>query len=400
MIEGLPTPSQGRRTYYDLQSRGLGILVQPTGERSFFWFRKVQGFPTWKTIGRFPDVSVEQAREKTSDLNKSLAKWRSDGFEGPDPFERPRGRVTLATVLEDYIERYVRASAKDAERAIRDARWQIEKYVSGWKARSLGSISRSHVEQLAASVGQKHGPYSANRLLQLLRRLFNWAIEKNLWQGANPVAKIELFPEHKRSRRLQADEMVKFLETLAAERNADLKDFVILSLFTGARKSDVLSMRWCDLRDGKWTVPYPKSRKKNTEPYDVHLTREAAAVLARRTGQREDAGVPWVFPSHGKSGHVVDLKRAWEDFRKRAGVPDVRIHDLRRTLGSWAGDAGTSLPVIGKALGHKSLQATEIYARISLEPVRDAVNQATRAMLRSGKISGKKLLEVPRAPEE
>ena len=336
-------------------------------------------------------MSVEQARDKTSELNKSLTRWRSDGFEGPDPFERPRGRVTLAIVLEDYIERYLRANAKDADRAIKDARWQIEKYVSGWKARSLGSISRSNVEQLAASVGQKHGHYSANRLLQLVRRLFNWAIEKNLWQGANPVAKIELFPEHKRSRRLQPAEMRKFLGTLSAERNVDLKDFLILSLFTGARKSDVLSMGWRDLRDGKWTVPNPKNR----EPYEVPLTREAAAVLARRIEGRK-AECAWVFPSHGESGHIVDLKRAWEDFRKRAGVPDLRIHDLRRTLGSWQADAGVSLPTIGKSLGHKSLQATEVYSQVSLGPVRQAVSKATRAMMKTGKISGKKLLEAPR----
>jgi integrase len=370
----------------------LGILVQPSGERSFFWFRKVQGFPTWKTIGRWPDVSVEHARDKTSDLNKSLAKWRSDGFEGPDPFDRPRGRVTLATVLEDYIERYLREHAKDAERAIKDARWQVEKYVSGWKARSLGSISRSNVEQLAASVGQNHGPYTANRLLQLLRRLFNWSIEKNLWQGANPVAKIELFPEHKRARRLQPVEMRKFLEALSAERNADLKDFVILALFTGARKSDVLSMRWRDLREGKWIVPNPKNR----EPYEIPLTREAVAVLARRTADRKDRECLWVFPSRGESGHVVNLKRTWEDFRKRAGVADLRIHDLRRTLGSWQADAGVSQPIIGKSLGHKSLAATEIYSRVSAKPVRDAVEQATRAMLRSAKMTGKKLLEAPR----
>lgn len=77
----------------------------------------------------------------------------------------------------------------------------------------------------------------------------------------------------------------------------------------------------------------------------------------------------------------MEPKRAWAAIRQRAGIPDVRIHDLRRTLGSWMAVAGTSLQVIGKSLGHRDLKSTEVYARLSVDPVREAVEKATAAML-------------------
>lgn len=92
---------------------------------------------------------------------------------------------------------------------------------------------------------------------------------------------------------------------------------------------------------------------------------------------------PWVFPSRGSTGHLVDLKVAWKKLLKRAGLEgsDLRQHDLRRTLGSWQAAAGSSLPIIGKSLGHKSLDATEVYSQLDLAPVRESMMRARRAML-------------------
>ena len=92
----------------------------------------------------------------------------------------------------------------------------------------------------------------------------------------------------------------------------------------------------------------------------------------------------WVFPSYGKTGHLVEPKKAWNRLLDRAEISDLRIHDLRRTLGSWQAATGASLPVIGKSLGHKNQATTAIYARLDLDPVRQAVNTATAAMLAAG----------------
>jgi integrase len=391
-IAALLTPTTKRALQYDSQVRGLGVMVQPSGHRSFFWYRKVRGRPTWKTLGTFPDLTVEQARTRASELNSLAARWKQDDYKGADPFARSHD-LTLALLLDNYVEHRLRKYAKDPDRAIAGARGPFDWYLNNyWKKRSLGSVRRGDVRSLHAEVGRKHGQVTANRLVQLLRTLYNWAIKSDLWVGENPAHGIALFPEKSRTRFLQPDECPKFFIALREEANVDLRDFVLLALFTGARRSNVLAMRWeeLDLPRSLWTIPDPKNRS----PHIIPLVDEAVTVLQSRR-KRGDSN--WVFPSDSKVGHVTTLKRSWGHLLKRAGVENFRIHDMRRTLGSWAAGAGVSLPIIGKTLGHKSAAATQIYSRLHVDPVRAAINLATRAMLLAGKVSPQKLLdEAPR----
>jgi integrase len=392
-LEALPTPKTKRVTYHDSQTRGLGLLVQPSGHRSFFWFRKVQGYPTWKTIGAFPDLTVEQARDHVAGLNSSIAKWKASGYEGPSPIKKRHGVPTLGDVLKDYVQRHLKSHAKNPERAEKHTVWQFDHYLARWRDRTLGSISRTDVRLLNREAGENYGNYSANRLVGLIRVLFNWALKEEMWQGDNPARGVTPFREDSRTRFVQHDELPKIFAALSKEKNVDLRDFVPMALFTGARRGDVLSMRWenLDLDRGLWTIPNPKSG----ESYTVPLVAEVVLLLRARLKRREGTSA-YVFPSESKAGHVLDLKRAWKRFLTRAKITDLRVHDLRRTLGSWQAAAGVSLPVIGKSLGHKSLSATEIYARVSLDPVREAITLATRAMITAGKPKKQKMLEAKR----
>lgn len=344
----------------------------------------------WKTIGPFPDLSIEQARESADGFNTLSAEWKRKGYAGACPLEHPH-EVTLQSVLDDYIESRLRAKAKNPEKAIKHTRWQFERYVpTAWKNRGLGSIQREQVRELHAKVGKDHGHYSANRIVGLLRTLFNWAIKNETWDGKNPAKGIDRFHEVKRTRFTQPDELPKLFKALQSEMNLDLRDFVLLALTTGARRSNVLAMRWeqLDLVTGLWSIPDPKNRV----PYTVPLIREAVGLLKVR--RRRIAG-DWVFPSRSKSGHVMDVKKAWKRFLVRAKISGLRVHDLRRTLGSWQAGAGVSLPIIGKTLGHLSGDATAVYARLHLDPVRAAIELATSAMFTAGKTTRQKLLEAP-----
>jgi integrase len=151
-------------------------------------------------------------------------------------------------------------------------------------------------------------------------------------------------------------------------------------------------MRWADvkLEDNRWDVPDSKSGR-----YAVPLTPEAVAILKKRLKTRKNDS-PWVFPSFGKTGHLVDLKGAWAKILKCAKITDLRQHDLRRTLGSWQLKQGTSLPIIGKSLGHKSLDATQIYSRLDLATVSSSMATATKAMLAAAK---KKPAQLPALAE-
>src|ERR1019366_1039175 len=136
----------------------------------------------------------------------------------------------------------------------------------------------------------------------------NWAIDHEIWVGANPARKIALFPEHSRDRFLKAEEVPKFLQELSVEPNRDLRDFIWISLMSGARRGDVLSARWDDISfdTHSWRIPDPKARV----PYIVPLMPEAIEVLKLREAVPKDS--PWVFPGTGRTGHLAGLKRPWQ----------------------------------------------------------------------------------------
>ncbi|MBA3931280.1 MAG: recombinase XerD, partial [Xanthomonas sp.] len=185
-------------------------------------------------------------------------------------------------------------------------------------------------------------------------------------------------------------------EALAGDDSQDFRDFVVLSLMTGARRGNVMAMRWEDLSlpDAAWRVPGEAS--KNGEPMLIDLVPEALAILQRRK-PAEATPAGFVFPARSKAGHMGNPKKRWAALLERAQMQDFRIHDLRRSLGSWQAKTGASLAIIGKTLGHKDPSATLIYARLDRDPVRAAVEQATGAMLdAAGRDATAKVLPLAR----
>jgi integrase len=225
-------------------------------------------------------------------------------------------------------------------------------------------------------IGKENGKYEANRALAYIRAIYNKMIDWG-WEGTNPAAKIQKFKEQKRDRFILHDELPKFMEALETEPNRDMRDFFLMCLYTGARCGNVLSMRWEDIDFSikEWRIP----DTKNGEPVRIPLIEEALEILNDRSWLK-GSSMPWVFPSRerkkSKSGHLEEPKAAWKRILDRAGLKNLRIHDLRRTLASYQAIAGTSLLIIGKSLGHKSPQSTTIYAWLSNDPVRASMESA------------------------
>ena len=212
-----------------------------------------------------------------------------------------------------------------------------------------------------------------------LRALFSWGIKYGYFSGANPCTGITKFKTRSRERFIRPDEFEKFLETLKNETNIDFRDYVYLSLFTGARQANVLSMRWdqIDFDLNLWYIPITKNKESQTLP----LTELAKRLLEDRYERRKSD--EWVFPSVSACGHVVEPKAGWRKFLKDAGLKDLRMHDLRRTLGSYMAMNNQSLQIIGKVLGHKSATATQIYSRLSSDPLKQAMEAAQASMAKS-----------------
>ncbi len=278
----------------------------------------------------------------------------------------------------------------------REDRRLYERFLQPWAKRPLSEVSRSDVAGLHARIGGDNGKYLANRMLSLASAMFSEARRAGIFTGENPCRDIRRFREESRDRWLDAAELKRFFAALHQEPDL-YRDFFLVLLLTGARKSDVLAMRWeqVDLGRGLWRIP----DGKGNVPVVVPLVGPAVEILLRRRDSlktlpignvlpAETNGAGWVFPARTVTGYLTDPYTPWRRICRRAGLEDVQIHDCRRTLGSWMANQGTSLPVIGKTLGHTSPQATRVYARLDTNPVFAAMEKATGAMLEA---AGKKI---------
>jgi integrase len=400
-IEKLPTPKAGRVHYYDTKVCDLGLRVEHSGRKSFFWLKKVRGRPTFRSIGVFPNTSVEQGRGRAHELSGQLDVLKRNSFKGENPFERPQGEPTLQELLGRYIELWVRKQAAHPEKAEQDARWMFGKYLSSWRGRKLGEITRQNIRELHDKLSRENGAIAADRVVQLVRRLYNWAgdEEVELWKGENPAVKIALNGDNERDRFLQPDELVRLDRALKQEPNADLADFVTLCLATGARRGNVLAMEWTQLDTAHWTWTIPRSSSKNRKPMILALTSRAVAVLKRRARLRTTS--PFVFPSHNSaSGHLVEMKKPWKRLLARAQITDCVMHDLRRTNASYQSIGGQSLQVIAATLGHSSTASTEIYARLNTEAARKSLLAGQRTMEKAMLTARKQRKPVPAVNEQ
>ena len=390
-IEKLPLPATGRTYYADAKTPGLFLAVWQTGVKAFELYKRIDGRPTRLKIGRFPEFTVEQAR-------KEIARMTGQVAQGKNPAEdrrKARGETTLAQLFAMYLENH----AKPHKRTWDEDQRQYDLYLSGWKNRKLSSIKRADVQALHAKVavptikkweedGQERqraigGPYSANRLLALLSAIFNYAAGLG-YEGGNPAKGVKKFKEQTRDRFLRTDEIQAFFQSLQHDETPEVwRDFFTLALLTGARRSNVLSMKWADLEltRGLWRIPEKES--KNKEPLICILPPAAVEILQRRADAIAGCEKPsdHVFPSWGETGHITEPKAAWKRIIDRAKLKNLRLHDLRRTLGSWQAAAGASLSIIGRSLGHKNVATTAIYARLDLDPVRASVNTAADAIM-------------------
>ena len=176
-------------------------------------------------------------------------------------------------------------------------------------------------------------------------------------------------------------ELQRFFAVLDEYDNEISRDAILMLIYTGARKRNVLEMKWADIdMEAKiWKIPQTKTAKNVT----IALVEQAMEVLQRRWEQAENE---WVFYSPtSKSGHVEDIKRAWASILEKAQITNLRIHDLRHTLATYLIANGADAFIVQRALTHKSLQSTQVYVNLGVEHLRDKLNDTVNKMLNIGK---------------
>lgn len=426
-LSSIAIPENGQRAvYHDAKIAGLQLRVTSTGAKTFSVFRRIKGGqPERVTLGRFPEMTIEQARRLAAKVNAEIE-------EGSNPAAVKRVTKAELTLAEFFEQEYGPRHGKKLS-TWRNYQAQFDRYIRPAIGKTkLSAVTREQVARVVSDV-EKAGKSGSmvNRVRNLISGIYRQAIEWGFTEN-NPATGIRGRKEKKRDRFLQSTELPRFFASLACEENDTIRDFFLLSLLTGARRGNLLEMRWDQLRldDGIWYIP----KTKNDESQNVTLCPEAVEILKAR----QDNDSSWVFPGNGETGHLTEPKTGWrrildrdeltqlqtlireagkefewpidsgktighkgrtterlEDALLRARklaekleidnsgtrMSDLRIHDLRRTLGSWQAKTGASLVIIGKSLNHKSQAATAIYARLDLDPVRQSVNTATSAML-------------------
>ena len=379
LIDATETPETGQRFLRDTELPGFALRLT-RGSKSFIIEKRIHGRPRRFTLGPYGPLTLEAARQQARAKIGEIA-------EGEDPAGARQERRKVPTFGE-LIDLYVSRHLPTKKSRINDE-GVLKHHLAHWRGRTLTSITRAEIIALHTKIGTepstvirpgrptaRPAPRLANTVLTLLSSLFNLAIDWALYTGANPTARIKKFPARSRDRFVSPDELPRLWAALAADPSPFIRVAFLVSLLTGARRNEVLTMQWTDVdfTQGTWRIPETKAGR-------VHLLPLPRPVVAQLSGLPRFADNPYVFVGRWGRGHLVNVAKPWTRIKTAAGLSDVRLHDLRRTLGSWMVAAGASLPLIGKTLGHTSVSTTQVYARLQLEPVRAALEQNAQKML-------------------
>jgi integrase len=360
-------PGNRDRFYYDSAVTGFGLKVTPRGKKVFIFEYRIGRRTRRQTLGKYGDWTVYSARKEAERLRGLV---RSGG----DPASEKRAArvgATMTEALAEFDSRHIKQHLK-----VTTARG-YRQIISREVLPNLGRQKLTDIEQRDISKlhSTKHdNPYLANRILAVLSKFFNWCEAEGARPvGSNPCKRITRFKEEARERFMSPAEMMRFADALDAEQAAGSSPFAFaalrLLLLTGARRDEILTLRWeyVDLGGNRLWLPDSKTGKKA-----VFLPPAAVELLAHLPRVE---GNPFVIVGSKAGGHLVGLRKIWTRARRRAGLDDVRIHDLRHSFASAAVANGMSLPMLGKLMGHKSVQTTARYAHLADDPLRLASSQ-------------------------
>ncbi len=397
-IKKLPCPDSGRSYFYDSKVRGLALAITPKNKRSYILYRKVATRPMRFMIGDVADFSVEQARAEADKLNAGIARGENPQVEK----RRIREENTLAELFTKYIEEYATPFCK--AKTVRNYRSIYARHLGALAYRKISDIKPADVARLHSRIGRTHR-FAANRTIELISSMYGKARELWGFSGSNPASEIKAFREEPRVRYMDETELRLFLRALAAEENTTIRDFILLLLLTGCRRGALQAMKFAEVNFARATWTIPPERSKNGRAVEVALTERAMQILeARRETVKKGE---FVFPGAGKTKHLVEPKSAWKRLTQRMGeieqadwlkahkgktaadfsaqctsnFSSLRLHDVRHTFASWQVAGGTSLPIVGRSLGHMmGSKATQVYSHLSLDPVRQSIERAQQAM--------------------
>jgi integrase len=375
-VESLTTEG-GDYIVFDSEVNGFGIRVMPSGRKSYVVQYRNGGRTRRMVIGRHGTVTSEEARKEAIRRLGEVARGNDPSKDRGDRRRAP----TIAYLCDRFIEEY--ATPKLKPRTVVTYKSQIKNYVKP----KIGSfkiedVRRADIAALHHSLRDR--PYQANRVLMLLSRMFNMA---ELWdlrkEGTNPCRMIPKNRERSRERFLSQTELMRLGEVFADAVATGLETPHVIAayqllLLTGCRLREIQTLQWDHITTTHLELPDSKTGKRR-----IPLSHDARMILENLPYTE---GNPYVIVGKKPDTHITDLERPWRRLRETAGMPELRIHDLRHTFASIAVMNGIDLLMVGKILGHSNYQTTMRYAHLADAPVRAAADKVSGLM--AGAIMG------------
>lgn len=373
MVRTLSCPAdKGKVDYFDANCKGLLLEVRKSGGKSWYLrYASPRGTQHQFRIAHVDDLSLEQVRKRANELRGQIAL-------GLDPAAE-RSVLRAVPSFAEFVEQRYLPYVMGYKRSWRTDECLLRNHL-------LPKLGKCHLDEIGKAdiIAIHHGRRaagaalgSANRLLILLRYIFNLALR---WEvpgvTVNPTKDVVLFEDPpKMERYLTADEAQRLYVAVCDSDNPMLRFIVPMLILTGARKREVLDAQWLDfdLSLKQWRIPVTKSGK----PRHVPLSDGVLQLLATLP---QEGDCPWVFANPKTRRPYVSVFSAWDRARRRAGLADVRIHDLRHSFASFLVNAGRSLYEVQKILGHTQVKTTQRYAHLSQETLLDAANAAGHSL--------------------
>jgi integrase len=371
-VEALSHPEAGQTLFRDENLAGFGLRV---GSRSkvFFVEGQVRRRTVRVTIGRADVLSPEIARQRAKAILGEMA-------EGKDPNRTKRAQVEQTVTLRQAFEQFFRAKPHLSKTTVEGYGRTLRVYLRQWAPLPLWQITRHMVLRKHQSVAEEHGPVTANNVMRHLRSVYNWASATQEDVPPNPVlvlTQARAWTKERRRRTVVAQHDLPAWWRAVMAEPPHSRDFLLVALFTGMRRSEIAQLKWENLELIGGTLHLPKT--KNGDPLDLPLSPFIRKVIADRrelVGQSE-----WVFPGAGASGHMVESKTI---LRRVVGASGVKftLHDLRRTFITIAESLDIPAYALKRLLNHRAdTDVTGGYIVINPERLRQPVERVAAKIL-------------------
>jgi integrase len=373
-------PGSCRREIPDGHTRGLLLLVQPTGKMSWALRYRFHGRPRKYTIGDYPGIGLKDARAAASRALVAITDGRDPAAEKAAVKAAARAaRRQSSDAVEKVIDDFIRLYAKPNTRDWRETARLLKQFAVAWEGRRLSEIGKADIHRVLDGIVARGAPIGANRAFTQLRKMCRWAVSRGIIERS-PGEGIEApSTEKPRDRVLSLDELR--LVWCAADRlGFPFGPITKLLVLTGARRSEVGGMTWdeVDLEQRWWVIP--AERSKNRRAHTVPLSPQAVEIiksLPRFSGSKFVFS-PWDTAPSGFSKAKQRLDTLISG-ANGAPIPDWILHDIRRSVATGLAGLGVNLPVIERCLNHVSGSfggIVGVYQRHSFaEEMRDAMDR-------------------------